>query len=109
MFVHKNHAAGGENGSIMVGMFVFLCFASYMSQKLLVRKILLADLLSPKPQPTTKKNSRFRAVVLLRTLCHRWTNHPEKARFTYYQEKILIPGINLQRKKYCNFAIAAGT
>ena len=28
MFVHKNHAAGGENGSIMVGMFVFLCLAS---------------------------------------------------------------------------------
>jgi hypothetical protein len=25
MFVHKNHAAGGGNGSIMVGMFVFLC------------------------------------------------------------------------------------
>ena len=28
MSVHKNHAAGGENGSIMVGMFVFLCLAS---------------------------------------------------------------------------------
>jgi hypothetical protein len=28
MFVHKDHAAGGENGSIMVGMFVFLCLAS---------------------------------------------------------------------------------
>jgi hypothetical protein len=28
MFVHKNHAAGGKNGSIMVGMFVFLCLAS---------------------------------------------------------------------------------
>jgi len=28
MFVHKNHAAGAENGSIMVGMFVFLCLAS---------------------------------------------------------------------------------
>jgi len=28
MFVHKNHAAGGGNGSIMVGMFVFLCLAS---------------------------------------------------------------------------------
>jgi hypothetical protein len=28
MFVHKNHAAGGENGSIMVGMFVFLYLAS---------------------------------------------------------------------------------
>jgi hypothetical protein len=24
----KNHAAGGANGSIMVGMFVCLCFAS---------------------------------------------------------------------------------
>ena len=24
----KTHAAGGENGSIMVGMFVFLCLAS---------------------------------------------------------------------------------
>jgi len=28
MFVHKNHAAGGGNGSIIVGMFVFLCLAS---------------------------------------------------------------------------------
>ena len=28
MFVHKNHAAGGGNGSIMVGMVVFLCLAS---------------------------------------------------------------------------------
>ena len=28
MFVHKNQAAGGENGSIMVGMFVSLCLAS---------------------------------------------------------------------------------
>ena len=28
MFVHKNYAAGGENSSIMVGMFVFLCLAS---------------------------------------------------------------------------------
>jgi len=28
MFVHKNQAAGGENGSIMVGMFVLLCLAS---------------------------------------------------------------------------------
>ncbi len=29
MSVHKNHAAGGENSSIMVGMFVFLCLASH--------------------------------------------------------------------------------
>ncbi len=28
MFVTRNHAAGGENGSIMVGMFVFLCLIS---------------------------------------------------------------------------------
>jgi hypothetical protein len=28
MFFHKNHAAGGENDSIMVGMFVCLWFAS---------------------------------------------------------------------------------
>jgi hypothetical protein len=28
MFVYENHAAGGENGSIMVGMFVCLCVAS---------------------------------------------------------------------------------
>jgi len=27
MLVHQNHAAGGENGSIMVGMFVCLCLA----------------------------------------------------------------------------------
>jgi len=28
MFFHQNYAAGGENGSIMVGMFVCLCLAS---------------------------------------------------------------------------------
>ena len=28
MLIHQNHAAGEENGSIMVGMFVCLCFAS---------------------------------------------------------------------------------
>jgi hypothetical protein len=28
MLVHQNHAAGGGNGSIMVGMFVSLCLAS---------------------------------------------------------------------------------
>ena len=28
MLVHQNHATGGENGSIMVRMFVFLCLAS---------------------------------------------------------------------------------
>jgi len=28
MLVHQNHAAGGENGSIMVGKFVSLCLAS---------------------------------------------------------------------------------
>jgi len=31
MLVHQNHAAGGENGSIMVGMFVSMCFLA--SQK----------------------------------------------------------------------------
>jgi len=28
VFLHKNHGAGGENGSIMVGMFVCFCLAS---------------------------------------------------------------------------------
>jgi hypothetical protein len=28
IFVHQNHAAGGENGSIMVGMFVSFYLAS---------------------------------------------------------------------------------
>jgi len=28
MLVHQNHAAGGGNDSIMVGMFVFLCLDS---------------------------------------------------------------------------------
>jgi hypothetical protein len=28
MLIHQNHAAGEENGSIMVGMFVCLCLAS---------------------------------------------------------------------------------
>ena len=33
MLVHQNRAAGGENGSIMVGMFVFLCLASQKPYK----------------------------------------------------------------------------
>jgi hypothetical protein len=33
MLVHKNHAAGGGNGSIMVGMFVSLCLASQKSSE----------------------------------------------------------------------------
>jgi len=37
------------------------------------------------------------------------TEGAEKARFKNYQEKIHIPKINLQRKKYCDFDIAAGT
>jgi hypothetical protein len=28
MLVHQNHAAGGENGSIVAGIFVSLCLAS---------------------------------------------------------------------------------
>ncbi len=32
----------------------------------------------------------------------------KKACFRYYQEHILIPGINLQCKNYCNYDIAAG-
>jgi len=28
MLIHQNHAAGGENGTIMVGMFVSLCLTS---------------------------------------------------------------------------------
>ena len=28
VFIHQNHGAGGENGSIMVGMFVCLCLVS---------------------------------------------------------------------------------
>ena len=31
--VHQNHAAGEENGSIMVGMFVSLCLASQKPSK----------------------------------------------------------------------------
>ena len=31
--VHQNHAAGEENGSIMVGMFVSLCLASKKSSE----------------------------------------------------------------------------
>jgi len=30
---HQNHAAGGGNGSIMVGMFVSLCLASQKSSE----------------------------------------------------------------------------
>ena len=35
MFINKNHAAGGEkeNGTTMVGMFVFLCLASQKPSK----------------------------------------------------------------------------
>ena len=32
-FIHRNHAAGGGNGSIMVGMFVCLCLASQKHSK----------------------------------------------------------------------------
>ncbi len=31
--VHQNHGAGGENGSIMVGMFVCLCLGSKKPSK----------------------------------------------------------------------------
>ncbi len=34
MFVHQNHATGGENGSIMVGMFVWLCLTSQKPSEL---------------------------------------------------------------------------
>jgi len=33
MLIHQNHAAGGGNGSIMVGMFVSLCLASKKPSK----------------------------------------------------------------------------
>ena len=33
MLVHQNHAAGEENGSIVVGMFVSLCLASKKSSE----------------------------------------------------------------------------
>ena len=33
MLDRQNHAAGGANGSIMVGMFVFLCLASKKPSK----------------------------------------------------------------------------
>ena len=33
MFVHQNHAAEGENGSIMVGMCVCLCLATQKPSK----------------------------------------------------------------------------
>jgi hypothetical protein len=37
------------------------------------------------------------------------TEGAKKARFRYYQEHILISGINLQHMKYCNFDFNAGT
>jgi hypothetical protein len=39
----------------------------------------------------------------------RITEGTKKACFRYYQEHILILGINLQRMHYCNFDINAGT
>jgi hypothetical protein len=33
MLIHRNHAAGGGNGSIMVGMFVCLYLASQKTSK----------------------------------------------------------------------------
>jgi hypothetical protein len=33
MFLHQNHAAGGENSSIMVEMLLCLCFASKKSSE----------------------------------------------------------------------------
>jgi hypothetical protein len=37
MFIHKNHAAGGENGSIMVGMFEFLFLAIFVPTRMAER------------------------------------------------------------------------
>jgi hypothetical protein len=62
MFVHKNHAAGGENGSIMVGMFVFLCLASQKPSELEffvpARTDLGVNSLTAKSIPAGTKNSR---------------------------------------------------
>jgi hypothetical protein len=49
-------------------------------------------------------NQQFRHLFLMRN-----TEGAKKDCFRYYQEHILLPGINLQRKKYCNFDINAGT
>ncbi len=61
---------------------------------------LLVDLFSPKPQPARKKNSHFRATVLLRTLCRRWKNcHHllEDANKTYGQPRSTPPRHSQQR------------
>jgi len=49
-------------------------------------------------------NQQFGHLFLMQN-----TEGAEKARFRYYQEHELIPGINLQRKNYCNFDITTGT
>ncbi len=53
---------------------------------------------------SVESNQQFRHLFLMRN-----TEGAKKTRFRYYQEHILIQGINLQRKKYCNFDINAGT
>ena len=58
VLVHQNHAAGGGNGSIMVGMFVCLCLASKKPSE---RKFFV-------PAGTDL------GVKLLRTQCHSWHN-----------------------------------
>jgi len=48
MLVHQNHAGGGENCSIMVGMFVSLCLASKKPSEQATRTNLGVKLLSCK-------------------------------------------------------------
>jgi hypothetical protein len=45
---------------------------------------------------TVDSNQQYGHLFLMRN-----TEGAEKARFRYYQEHILIPGINMQHKKYC--------
>ncbi len=50
------------------------------------------------------QNGQCGHLILMRNI-----EGAEKSWFKYYQEKILIHGINLQWKRYCNFDITAGT
>jgi hypothetical protein len=77
MLDRQNHAAGGANGSIMVGMFVYLCLTSKKPSE---REFFVpagtdlgVKLLTPKCIPARTKNSLSEDFLLAK---HKDTNIP---------------------------------
>ncbi len=72
MFIHQNHAIGGGNGSIMVGMFVCLCLASKnLSEReffVPARTDLGVKLLTPKLVGTLERN--FCSILCRKSYIH---------------------------------------